>query len=422
LHRKLTAIFAAACSACVVLGAAHTAEAKTAHKPRHHATHHRGVSKKHGHSSKGVKKAPAAEAVNPTPPAPPVADDPASRAVQEYYAKYGLPGAYEPHALQRMLLMAGYDIGAVDGRIGAATAERGLRPLLLAHPGKFRGICPDTGAAPLTTDQLVALAPAIYRRVGQTGILELQAEPERLVMIVRATGSRHVMDGRTMVQGEMILRARDGREALIVDKPDGSYAMELMTRDQWKARVDAGEKIHRAEFNSGGLNYGRGGRAYQAARPPWNPYPGSALPGFSGGTAYELAIADELLNTKNGGLSKSFGDSAGNRSWIRIDTRDPEIVRGRGGFGIHVDGKTVGDVPNDGTAGCLGVREEYGAAFFAFIKALPEAQRPSHIIVAPPADFGLSVQQAIERAFNEFFSIPRKAVQEIDRLFQPKPR
>ncbi len=414
MRKSLRALFAAASSVLVIgwVSPQYEAEAATRKKPSA-TSQHKNVKKIHrtkaaSKSRKMYKKRRASEAMRRA------AEN--RKQAKQYFEQYGLPGAQNARALQRMLHMAGYDIGMVDGKVQNLTLHQGIKRMLTLYPDKFKGLFEGV-PEDLTAEKLAVLVPAIYERVAAVGILRLQAEPERWTMMVRATGTETVYDDRTMVRGEFIIRAPDGREVYVVEK-GGGYALEVLSRKQMEARSAGGETIYRPMFNSGGLNFGKVKKANQKASLPWNPYPGSALPGFSGGTVYRLEIKDELLNIKSGVLPRSFGDKNGYRSWIAFRVVDPGVVKGRDGFGAHVDGRTASPHPNDGTAGCLGVHEQYARLFFDFIKNMPEAQKPSHFIMLPPADPQLAATKDVENFFEALFGIPRDAAKALEKLLK----
>ena len=420
MNKTLKAVFAAV-SSLLVLGAtgayndAEAARKKTSYsKKSYNKTYNKKSTGKKTYSKKrsrkSFKKATGQAAVSAK----------VDEQTKDYFEKYGLPPSQDARSLQRLLHMAGYDIGSIDGKVKEATLEQGIRKMLVKYPERFKDMFEGDPAA-LTEKQLVELIPALYQRVAKVGILNLRSEPDRWVMFIRATDSSTVYGDRTMVHGEMIMRAPDGREAFMVDRgaqvdKEYRYKIEIMTRKEWEARKEKGENIFRPQFNTGGLNYGKIKRAGQPARLPWNPYAGSALPGLSGGTVYGMTIRDGLINAKKAPLPRSFADLEGYKSWITIDIVDPQVANGRNGFGFHVDGITASRYPNDGTAGCVGVREEYARQFFEFIKQMSPETEPSHFIVIPPVDPMLKMSKEMEEFYESLFGVPDRAIRAFEKL------
>lgn len=302
----------------------------------------------------------------------------------------GLKEDYTPRNLQRGLLMSGYDIGRVDGVLGFAS-RTAIADMINKHPDSFRTEFGDQ-AETVDADDISGLGEeelaSIYQTIREQGPDALSENDQQMTMTLRATGidATPAVDGRTAVEGEMIIHNPVNDTSLYVVRESGQeYETQWLNEEDAQALKDSGVEISYPGFISGGLNYYGNGTATQTASGEWNPYDGSALPGLSGGTVFDLGWESGIFNDDT---KDSFSDRDGNGSWLRLNKIDAEAIAGRNAFGFHVDGNTVpGAGYNDGTAGCPGIREEYAQQVFAELEALSDhPNRPEVARLGVPAD------------------------------------
>lgn len=315
---------------------------------------------------------------------------------------HGLSPDYTANNLLRALAMTGHYDGRIDGAVGNG-AEEAIASIHAQYPSVFSEIDIND-------------YEAVYNRIRELGPDAMLESPSRVTMDIRATGTDNPYSDRTMVNGEIIMRNHEAGTTFFIEQQDnGGYTSHWLTEEDAMQMRASGANIFYPEFNSGSLNFtfqqmdAQGnpmfdsegnavrtsrGRSYMSAQGEFNPYDGNALPGFAGGTLYQLNWGSAIFN---GTIKPSFADGQGRASWLHFsENYDPEIlqVRDRDGqtrtrneFGFHVDGQTVGAYgPNDGTSGCPGVDPAYAHLFFDALDDMNSATRPTHVRLARPSE------------------------------------